>query len=191
MKCICCEGSPSEFRFEVQEVHTLHVRDFGGEKLIQALGDKQEFSVCTACAQSELRAVLFPAGRIARKCWGFAVLVLAGLVMSLTLSLQDMMSALRVIGPLCVFVGASGIVSESSKVLALRREMLSLNEAEALKASAWRCVLMRAPKKYEDNDITYIPLDEAERLQPEELAVKYNLLPALGRQLNGSTRPPR
>ena len=191
MKCICCEGSPAPFRFEVLEVHTLHVRDFGGEKLIQALGDKKEFSVCTACAQSELRAVLFPAGRIARKCWGFGVLVLAGLVLSLTLSLQDVMNALRVLGPLCVFVGLSGIISETQKVLALRREMLSPGEAEALRASAWRCVLLKAPKKYGDNDITYIPLEDAEGLSPEELAGKYGLLPAISRRINGSTKSPR
>ena len=183
MKCICCEGSPSEFRFEVQEVHTLHVRDFGGEKLIQALGDKKEFSVCTACAQSELRAVLFPAGRIARKCAGFVVLVLAGLVMTLTVSLQDVMNALRVLGPLCVFVGMSGIISRVRDMLSRRRLLAGMDGTEALKLSAWQCVLNSAPKKYNDNDITYIPLDEARNLTAEELAGKYGLLPQIARRI--------
>ena len=96
---------------------------------------------------------------------------------------MDVMNALRVIGPLGVFVGLSGMVSETRKVLALRQDMLGLNNEEALKASAWNCLLMKAPKKYHENDITYIPLDEAKSLSPEELAMKYELLPPISMEV--------
>ncbi|MBQ7543327.1 MAG: hypothetical protein IJT02_00095 [Synergistaceae bacterium] len=183
MKCISCNNPQPEYSFRVLEVHTLHVRDFGGEKLIQALGETRTFDVCAACVSSEMRASLYPAGRILRRCTGFAGLFLAGIVMSLTLSLRDIMNALRVIGPLCVFVGVSGTIARVRDALAQRRLLAGMTEPEALKLCAWQCVLKSAPKKYEDNDITYIPVDDAESLAPEELAVKYNLLPPISRKV--------
>ena len=182
MKCLCCESPDPEYRFDVLEVHTLHVRDFDGEKLIQALGEKKRFEVCTACAQSELRAVLFPAGRIALKCVGFGVLFLAGIALTLALSFRDIMPALRVIGPLAVFVGISGTVSVIRKVFSEREELSGKPEADARRMSAWRCVLASAPKKHGDNDITYIPIDEAGSLTPEALAAKYDLLSPIARK---------
>ena len=161
------------------EVHTLHVRDFDGEKLIQALGEEKVLSVCAACVSEEMRASLFPAGRILRACSGFGGLVLAGLVMTLTLSLRDVMSALRVIGPMAVFVGVSGIAGKVREILKVRRNLEGMSEDGRLKACAWECVMKSAPKKYEDNDITYILIDEAEKLTPEELAMKHNLLPPI------------
>ena len=118
MKCLCCEKSPAEYSFRVLEVHTLHVRDFDGERLIQSLGEERVFSVCAACVSSEMRAVLFPAARILKKCAGFGVLILVGLVMSLTLSLNaEMMGAVRILGPLAVLTGISGIIGKIREIL--------------------------------------------------------------------------
>ncbi len=89
------------------------------------------------------------------------------------------MIALRVIGPLGVFVGVSGIVRRVSEVLARRKVLEAMSESERLKDSAWMCAVRNAPNKFGDNDITYIPLDEANSLRPEELAVKYDLLPPI------------
>ena len=130
-----------------------------------------------------MRAVLFPAGRIVRKCAGFFVLFLAGIVLTLTLSLRDVMNALRVLGPLCVFVGVSGTIARVRDALNLRKLLEGMTEPEAMKFCAWQCVLKSAPQKYEDNDITYIPADDAESLSPEELAVKYDLLPPISRKV--------
>ena len=45
-------------------------------------------------------------------------------------------------------------------------------------------MLKTAPKKFNDNDITYIPIDEETlKLKPEELASKYNLLPAISKKV--------
>lgn len=179
MKCLSCEKPNPEYSFRVLEVHTLHVRDFDGERLIQALGDERIFELCAACVSEEVRASLFPAMRILRRCAGFVGVLAVGAVMSLTLTLSDEMIALRVLGPMCVFVGVSGIFARVKEILARRKVLESMSEPERLKASAWECVLKSAPKKFGDNDITYIPIDEAISLQPEELAVKYDLLPPI------------
>ena len=183
MPCLSCSESPAEYSFRVLEIHTLHVRDFDGERLIQSLGEERVFSVCSACVSSEMRAVLFPAVRILNRCAGFGVLVLAGLVMTLTLSLKpELMGAVRVLGPLAVLTGISGILGRVREILAQRKILAGLSEDDALRFSAWGCVLKNAPKKYSDNDITYIPVDDAMSLSPEELAVKYGLLPAISRK---------
>ena len=183
MPCLSCNKSPAEYSFRVLEIHTLHVRDFDGERLIQSLGEERVFSVCSACVSSEMRAVLFPAVRILKGSAGFGVLILAGLVMTLTLSLKpDLMGAIRIIGPLAVLTGISGIFGRAREILAQRKILAGLSENEARKYSAWQCVINHAPKKYNDNDITYIPVDDAMSLSPEELAVKYGLLPAISRK---------
>ena len=183
MPCLSCSESPAEYSFRVLEIHTLHVRDFDGERLIQSLGEERVFSVCSACVSSEMRAVLFPAVRILKGSAGFGVLILAGLVMTLTLSLKpDLMGAIRIIGPLAVLTGISGIFGRAREILAQRKILVGLSENEARKYSAWQCVINNAPQKYNDNDITYIPVDDAMSLSPEELAVKYGLLPAISRK---------
>lgn len=183
MPCLSCSKSPAEYSFRVLEIHTFHVKDFDGERLIQSLGEEREYEVCSACVSSEMRAVLFPAVRILKGCAGFGVLVLAGLVMSLTLSLNpELMGAIRIIGPLAVMTGISGIFGRVREILAQKKILVALSENDARKYSAWQCVLNHAPKKYNDNDITYIPVDDAMSLTPEELAVKYGLLPAISRK---------
>ena len=185
MKCISCNNSQPEYSFRVLEVHTLHIRDFSGERLVQALGEEKVFSVCAACVSSEMRASLYPAGRILRKCSGFTLLFLAGLGLTLTLSLREVMpalNALRLIGPLAAFVGVSGTIGKMREILTQRKILAGMSEPEARKFSAWQCVLNSAPKKYNDNDITYIPIDDAQIFTPEELAVQYGLLAPISRK---------
>ena len=58
---------------------------------------------------------------------------------------------------------------------------MTLNENELRKYLAWKIVIESAPKKYNDNDITYIPFDEYKN--PEELASKYKLLIPIARKV--------
>ena len=182
MKCISCNNSQPEYSFRVLEVHTLHIRDFSGERLVQALGEMRTFEVCAACVSSEMRAVLYPAGRILRKCSGFTLLFLAGLGLTLTLSLREVMPALRVLGPLAAFVGVSGTISKFREILTQRKNLAGMSEQEGRKFSAWQCVLKHAPRKFNDNDITYIPIDDERAFTPAELAVKYGLLAPISRK---------
>ena len=55
-----------------------------------------------------------------------------------------------------------------------------MNHDEAVRHSAYRLVIKNAPKKYQDNDITYIPVSrETQSMSASQLAEEYNLLPAI------------
>ena len=187
MSCLQCKNdSPDALKFRLLEVHTLHIRDFDGEKIIQALGAFQDYEICTACALRGARVFLYPAKLILRKCFAFMILILAGMILSLLLTVNDSwpglegIFAVKVIGPLAVFVGLSGIFANVREILRVRESVSKMNHDEALRFSAYSLVLKNAPKKYQDNDITYIPVSkESQNMTPSQLAEKYNLLSAI------------
>ena len=187
MSCLQCKNdSPDAIKFRLLEVHTLHIRDFDGEKIIQALGEFQDYEICTACALRGARVFLYPAKLILRKCFAFMILILAGMILSLLLTVNDSwpglegIFAVKVIGPLAVFVGLSGIFANVREILRVRESVSKMNHDEALRFSAYSLVLKNAPKKYQDNDITYIPVSkESQNMTPSQLAEKYNLLSAI------------
>ncbi|MCR4818169.1 MAG: hypothetical protein K5841_04330, partial [Fretibacterium sp.] len=161
----------------------LHVRDFGGERLIQALGELGKCEISAACARTELGAALFPVRRLLKKCLPFLAVFLVGAALCLTLTLRDVMFAFRALGPIALFCGAAGIFSETKKILRERAFIKGMDSQRALEHSAWRCFLRDAPKKYRENDITYIPINgETLKLDTEGLALEYCLLPAISRQ---------
>ena len=185
MSCLQCKNdSPDAIKFRLLEVHTLHIRDFDGEKIIQALGDFQNYEICTACALEGARVFLYPLKLILRKCLAFMILILAGIILSLMLTVNDSFMkeifAVKVIGPLAVIVGLSGILANVREILRVRESVSKMNHDEALHFSAYSLVIKNAPKKYQDNDITYIPVSkESQNMTPSQLAEKYNLLSAI------------
>ena len=173
----------SSLFFRVLEVHTLHIRDFGGERIIQALGEFKNFEIGMACAQSELQAVLFPAKKIFKKTFPFLILFIAGIIFTFTLANKFDVAAIKILGIIAAFCGVSGTISETRKILIQRKNFLSMPHDEAIKNSAWQCVLKIAPKKFGDNDLTYIPVDdEVKNFSVKELAEKYNLLESISRK---------
>ncbi|MBR1437015.1 MAG: hypothetical protein IJ587_00630 [Synergistaceae bacterium] len=184
MPCLECKNaSPDALSFRVLEVHTLHIRDFNGERIIQALGEFRDYEICTACASKEARAFLYPAERLLAKCFPFMLVMTAGIILSLTLTLKEVITALRAVGPIAVFAGASGIFSKAREILSERERIRTLNPDEALRYSAYKLVIKNAPKKYGDNDITYIPVNkEVMSLSVEELSERYNLLRSIARK---------
>ena len=161
----------------------MHIRDFNGERIIQALGDFRNYEICTACASEEVQAFLFPAKRLMAKCLPFVSLAVVGLVLTMALTLRDVMAALRALGPLAVLVGVSGVVSESRKVLRERDVLREMGRDDALERSAYNLMLKDAPRKYNDNDITYIPVNaKTLGMTAGELAGEYGLLPAVSRK---------
>lgn len=187
MSCLECKSdSLDAIRFRLLEVHTLHIRDFDGEKIIQALGEFQDYEICTACALKGVRAFLYPAKLILRKCFAFAVLILAGMILTLTLTVNDSwpllegVFAVKALGPLAVIVGVSGVIGKVRGILRVRESVSKMNHDEAVRYSAYRLVIKNAPKKYQDNDITYIPVSrETQSMSASQLAEEYNLLPAI------------
>ncbi|MBQ7197556.1 MAG: hypothetical protein IJS40_09135 [Synergistaceae bacterium] len=174
----------SSLLFRVLEVHTLHIRDFNGERIIQALGEFKNFEIETACAKSELQAILYPFKRILRKIFPYFILLVVGIIFSLTLAKKfDDIIVVKALGIIAAFCGVSGIFSETKKILTQRKNFLSMSPDEALKNSAWQCALKIAPKKFGDNDLTYIPVnDEVKNLSAEAIAEKYNLLEAISKK---------
>ena len=187
MSCLECKSdSLDAIRFRLLEVHTLHIRDFDGEKIIQALGEFQDYEICTACALEGVRAFLYPAKLILRKCFAFAVLILAGMILTLTLTVNDSwpllegVFAVKALGPLAVIVGVSGVIGKVRGILRVRESVSKMNHDEAVRYSAYRLVIKNAPKKYQDNDITYIPVSkETQSMSASQLAEEYNLLSAI------------
>ena len=55
-ECIKC-GKENSYTFHTIEVHTLPIRDFSGEKKVQALGKKTDFFVCSECAEKQYKTV--------------------------------------------------------------------------------------------------------------------------------------
>ena len=58
MKCIKCGREHQDYHFRVLQVQTLHVRDFGRNSRIQALGDFEEYDVCATCAEEKYNATM-------------------------------------------------------------------------------------------------------------------------------------
>ena len=186
MPCLKCERDfPDALNFRVLEVHTLHIRDFDGERVIQALGEFQEYDVCTACASEEVQAVLLPAKRIMMRCIPFALLSVVGIALSMLLTFRDIMPALRVIGPMAIVVGIIGMAGKVREILIERENVSKMSRDEAVRYCAWQLVLRNAPKKYGDNDIAYIPVnDDTMRMGVRELAENYGLIPAIAKQVH-------
>ena len=82
MKCVKCGQEHAQYHFRVLQVQTLHVRDFGKNSRIQALGDFEEYSVCAACAEEKYdRYVhLSPTAQINTPIYGMVMLI--GLVLT-------------------------------------------------------------------------------------------------------------
>ena len=187
MACLECKNdSPDAISFRVLEVYTLHIRDFSGERIIQALGELRDYEICMACALEVVRAFLYPAKMILRKCFGFLGLILAGMILTLLLTVNESWPALKgvfavkALGPLAVIVGMLGIFGNVREILRVRESVSKMNHDEALRYSAYNLILKNAPKKFNDNDITYIPVSkDTINMSPSMLAEKYNLLPAI------------
>ncbi|MBQ3447968.1 MAG: hypothetical protein IJG37_10035 [Synergistaceae bacterium] len=195
MPCLKCgTDSPGAIRFRALEVHTLHIRDFDGERIIQALGDFREYEICTACASEEVQAVFLPAKRIVMMCLPFVLLTVGGAVLSLLLTFGGFMPAVRALGPVAFVVGMIGTAGKAREILGERETVSKMNRDDAVRYCAWQIVLKNAPKKYNDNDITYIPVSkDTLRMTPSELADKYGLLPPISSKAhelmhNGGTK---
>ena len=73
--------------------------------------------------------------------------------------------------------------SSIKRIRGQQAQSLALPREEAVKKAAWDCLLAAAPKKNGDNDLTYIPVDgETKALDQRELALRYDLLPAIAAQ---------
>ena len=76
--CIHCGAGAADYPIRVLEVQTLHIREMGGERRVQALGRFQEYTICRSCAQAHLETILAPGKRLMRRMLPFAAVLAAG-----------------------------------------------------------------------------------------------------------------
>ena len=179
--CLKCNKNEMGFEFDVLEVHTLHIRDFDGEKRVQALGGSKRWTVCSNCAADRLAQAVSPRKRIIKNCLPYILVLVIGIV--LLFFTRNAVPSLKLVAPAAIFCGIAGAIAAFQKEQKQSASLKALPKDKALREAAWICLLEQAPKKQNDNDITYIPKEALVSCQDaNSLALQYDLLPAIAKQ---------
>lgn len=172
--CLCCGENREGLPFRALEIHTLHIRDIGGERRVQSLGAFRDWTICRECAEKKLATWRHP--RIFRDCLPFLGVLILGITLCAAFWSSD--APLRLMGAagvVCGVVGTAGTVKRR-----LARKRASEENLDALASAAWAALLDAAPKKSGDHDLTYLPVNARTiRMNATELAASFALLPAL------------
>ena len=178
--CIICGSKEKKYDFDYLVVQTLHIRDIGGEKRVQALGERDSGTVCKSCAAKRLgqiEAQTFPVKRLAP----FIAIFLLGVIISIFSIGKDRI--IFMLGLAAVACGIMGCYSRL-KVASVKREKYStLSNDDALEEAAWDVFCDALPKKDGDNDLTYIPITEKTlAMKNGDLMIMYDLLPDIAKE---------
>lgn len=190
MSCIKCGKEARDYHFRVLQVQTLHVRDLNKEKRVQALGDFEEYAVCVSCADAKYQYYMNDRTAMLKSGLLYGSLMVLGLILSVIFWNGEGVFRLAGLGMLaggglCLF---NGLQQATRK----KRELLAMPKEKALYRCAWECMVDGAPKKYDINDITYIPVDEETLARKNgDLMILYDLLPEIAieahKRLHGQT----
>ena len=181
MKCIKCGRDHSDYHFRVLQVQTLHVRDFGKNSRIQALGDFEEYDVCANCANIKYAAALDAAAAVRKTVTLWGILMVVGL--ALAAAFWNGEGVLRLAGLGLLVGGGLCLIGGLQTATARKREFSALSKEDGLYRSAWECMIDGAPKKNDINDITYIPVDEKTLARKNgDLMILYDLVPEIAIQ---------
>ena len=180
-KCVRC-GKPAAYAIRALEVRTLHVRSMSGERRVQALGNELADGVCKACAQAQLDLSTNPFRAAKPQLIPFAVVFAAGILIEILtlLFVKDSRQVFILLGIAALICGVLGIWDVLRKAKEKDRALRALPEAEALDEAAWSVFEAEAPIKEEQNDLTYIPINEKTlRRKNGDLMILYHLLPEI------------
>ena len=178
MNCVKCGKEHTDYPFRVLQVQTLHVRDFGKNSRIQALGDFEEYSVCAGCAEEKYALTANVNGAVKKMTMIWGAVMILGLV--LALAFWNGEGVLRLAGLGALIGGGLVLLGQMQAVTRARRELLAMPREEGLRHCAWQCLLDGAPKKQDVNDLTYIPVDEKTLARKNgDLMILYDLVPAI------------
>ena len=180
-KCIRC-GDPAAYPIRALEVRTLHVRSIGGERRVQALGDEKHNAVCEACARAQLNLSTDPRRAAKKQILPFAAVLAAGILIEILtfLFVKDSRQVFILLGIAALICGALGIYDALRRATEKDRALRALPEAEALEEAAWDVFEAEAPKKEDQNDLTYIPINEKTLSRKNgDLMILYHLLPEI------------
>ena len=180
-RCIRC-GNPAEYPVRALEVRTLHVRGATGERRVQALGDEKQSAVCSRCAQEQLDLSLDPAHAVKKQMIPFAAVGIAGLVIEAIafLFIRESRQVFILLGLAAMICCGLGIFDTLRKAKEKAASLRALPDAEALEEAAWDVYAAEAPKKENENDLTYIPINgKTLRRKNGDLMILYHLLPEI------------
>ena len=173
--CVHCGKAQAGYSFQALEVRTIHLRELGGERRVQGLGDLRRCRVCRDCAQHYLEEVLRPRRVLLRQGLPFAAVLLLGVLV--LAGFRTGHRPFEIFGGAGVLCGAVGLVSVVRTALQRRRTYSALPREEALERAAWECALSELPRKEGDADVTYIPQNaETAAMGVSELACRFDLL---------------
>ena len=178
--CIRC-GRPAEFPVRALEVRTLHVRSVTGERRVQALGDEKSSAVCEHCAREQLALSLDPVRATKPQLVSFCAVITAGIILEAVTFLFLKGHQIGILlGIAALICGGLGIYEVLRKAKEKAASLRALPETEAIEEAAWDVYLTEAPKKEEQNDLTYIPVN-AKTLSRKngDLMILYHLLPEI------------
>ena len=179
-KCIRC-GGPAEYPVRALEVRTLHVRSIGGERRVQALGDEKENAVCEACAKAQLDLSLDPVKAAKPQLMTFGAVIAAGIIIEAVTFLFLKGHQIGILlGLAALACGGLGIYDTLHKAKEKAASLRKLPEQDALAEAAWDVYLAEAPKKENENDLSYIPVNEKTCARKNgDLMILYHLLPEI------------
>ena len=83
MKCIKCSKEHNDYHFRVLQVQTFHVRDFGKNSKVQALGDFEEYSVCAGCAEEKYASTVNVEAAVKKLALIWGAVMALGLIVTL------------------------------------------------------------------------------------------------------------
>lgn len=175
--CICCKQETSTEEV-LLEVRTLHIRDFTGERKIQALGSFVYGSVCDPCARAGCTALLSPGRSILAQAAGFFALTLTGGILFYVLSEFP----LRVPAACAMLLGFLGAIHKAQTMLARKKYIGALPPEQALAEVRLRILKDRLPHKEAENNLTYISLPVLLSADPGTLTAQYGLLPPIAQE---------
>ena len=178
--CIICGSKEKKYDFDYLVVQTLHIRDIGGEKRVQALGETDRGSVCRSCAASrlgEIEAQIFPIKKLAP----FIAILLLGAVISIFSFGKD--QTIFMLGLAAIACGILVCYSRLRAAKSKREEYSALSNEDAIEKAAWDVFSDALPKKDGDNDLTYIPITEKTlAMKNGDLMIMYDLLPEIAKE---------
>ena len=176
-KCIAC-GKDAKITFKALEVQTLHVRDLDREKRVQALGEFHDFAVCRECAQEKLSRELGVFREILGSLVRFGLVLAAGIILLVIFLWKD--RVFTMLGLAAIACGLIGIISKIAEGRTRSAQLKAMKGDKALETAAWDVVKLHAPKKYQDSDLTYIPVTpDVRRMKNGDIMIEYKLLPEI------------
>ena len=179
--CVCCGQQEEGYVFQALEIRTIPLRELRGERRVQGLGELRQCALCPGCARRRLAAILSPWPGLVRQALPFGGLLLLGLLVLGVLRPAD--RPFQFFGAAAVLCGAVGLVSGVRTALGRRRAYASLPEREALALAAWDCALGALPRKADDADLTYLPVNEETRaMSYDQLARQFDLLVPIAKE---------